>query len=274
MEILGGDPDEDVQDGGRPRKRVAASLDLGTMDLSPESPAAYRRPPAQTGQPAQHPAPHVSPSPTSAPAPAPIAASTAAPPSMADEWAALRRATAAGAGTAAGSPGGSSPGGGSLGDGTPGDGGSRTAARRDTLDAGAPAELNLDEEPPDEPHPTHERDYRAGLVGAVFSSASLALAGILVCVAGLTGGIPLLMLYTELASGPGDSAAKIVAKGLAGIGLAGAVLSFAGLRRMRASTPRWVPTVAGATLLLAIVLLVVAGYFWWTGDHVVPVEDY
>jgi hypothetical protein len=120
----------------------------------------------------------------------------------------------------------------------------------------------------------HARDYRPGLGETVLASASLAIAGLLVTFAGVTGGGPLLMLYARISMTPNEGP-RIVAKGLTVIAVISAVLGFAALRRIRATTPRWVPHLAGGVILVAVFLALAAGYFWWssTGDTMV-VTDY
>lgn len=141
--------------------------------------------------------------------------------------------------------------------------------------APAPAGPAAGDQPDDAP-PAHGR---ATLVlDTLFGPEALGLAGLLTTVAGVvtTSISPfVVMLRTEALTGlsdPTQSLRSVYSPIVVGFALVGLLLGGAAVVRVRPSSPGWVRGVAGAAVLLAVLVLVTTGWAIWNAEAGVPAD--
>lgn len=116
------------------------------------------------------------------------------------------------------------------------------------------------------------------LLDTLFGAEALGLAALLTTVVGvLTTSISpfVVMLRTEALTGlsdPSQSVRSVYSPVVVGFALVGLGLGIAAVLRVRRSSPAWVRGVAGAAVLLAVLVLVTTGWAIWNAETGTPAD--
>lgn len=116
------------------------------------------------------------------------------------------------------------------------------------------------------------------LLDTLFGAEALGLAALLTTVAGvLTTSISpfVVMLRTEALTGlsdPSQSVRSVYSPVVVGFALVGLALGVAAVLRVRRTSPAWVRGVAGAAVLLAVLVLLTTGWAIWNAETGTPAD--